>query len=193
MVSFLDANVGAVIDAVDSLGLAENTVVIFFSDHGYHLGDHNGLWSKKTLFDRATRVPLIIAGPGITRGIVCGRCVELIDLVPTVTDLCRVPASPTVQGRSLVPLWSDPSTASDRPAKTVVVNNSRAHGVSARTERYTYTEWDGGTAGVELYDRDTDPHEYRNLADHPMHAGAASSMKKVLDGIGRVNRLPRRE
>ena len=180
MVSFLDANVGTVLDAVDRLGLLDNTVVVFVSDHGFHLGDHGGLWSKKTLFDRAARVPLVVAGPPAARGRACGRTVEMIDLVPTVADLCGVPAPPVGHGRSLKPLLGDPAAAWDKPARTVVVNNDRTRGTSVRTERYTYTEWDGGAKGVELYDRAADPDEYRNLAADPAAAATVAAMKKVI-------------
>lgn len=108
-ISFMDAQVGRLLDALDRLGLAENTVVVFLSDHGYHLGDHGGLWMKQSLFERSTRTPLIIGGHGVAaRGGVSRRVVELIDIYPTIAGLANLRTPAGVEGRSLTPLLADP-------------------------------------------------------------------------------------
>jgi arylsulfatase A-like enzyme len=118
MIAYLDAQAGLLLDALDRLKLTDNTLVIFTSDHGFHLGDHGGLWSKKTLFDAAVRVPLIIAGPGVVRGHSSPRLVELVDLFPTIAEMTATGTPPKLEGRSLSPLLSDPQAPRDRPART---------------------------------------------------------------------------
>lgn len=180
MIAYLDAQAGLLLDALDRLKLTDNTLVIFTSDHGFHLGDHGGLWSKKTLFDAAVRVPLIIAGPGVVRGHSSPRLVELVDLFPTIAEMTATGTPPKLEGRSLSPLLSDPQAPRDRPARTVVINNERSSGVAVRTERFTYVEWNDGQRGVELYDRTKDPQELRNLAAEPSQAPAVKTMKAIL-------------
>src|SRR5690606_15444344 len=108
-ISFMDAQVGRLLDALDRLELADNTIVVFMSDHGYHLGDHGGLWMKQSLFERSTRTRMIVAGAGVeARGATSGRIVELIDLYPTLTDMAGVSGPSTLEGRSLTPLLADP-------------------------------------------------------------------------------------
>lgn len=162
-VSWMDHNVGQVMQALDRFDLWTNTIVVFMSDHGFHLGDH-GLWSKKTLFEQALRVPLIVVLPGGRHaGRTCRRAVQLVDLYPTLADLCGLAAPADLDGKSLRPLLDNPDAAWDRPARSQVMHEGIA-GRSVRTERWRYTEWDRGRSGVELYDHDTDPLEMRNLA-----------------------------
>lgn len=162
-VSFTDSNVGKALDALDRLDLWKNTIVVFMGDHGFHLGDH-GLWSKKTLFEQSLRVPLIIVLPdGASAGRTCRRTVQLLDIYPTLADVCGLTPPSDLEGKSLRPLLADPDTAWNRPAYSQVVHEDII-GRSVRTERWRYTEWDGGKAGVELYDHDLDPLELRNLA-----------------------------
>jgi arylsulfatase A-like enzyme len=115
-ISFMDAQVGRLLDALRRLGLDNNTVIVFVSDHGYHLGDHGGLWMKQSLFERSTRTPMIVAGPGVSAGGVSRRIVELLDLYPTVAGLAGVAAPAGLEGRSLAPLLKDPDMPWERPA-----------------------------------------------------------------------------
>jgi uncharacterized sulfatase len=182
-VSFLDANVGRVLDALDRLGLADSTIVVFLSDHGYHLGEH-GQWMKQTLFERSARVPMIVAGPGIaSNGRAAPGVVELLDLYPTLAELTRVRPPRGLQGRSLVPLLKNPDAAWDHPALTQVRRGPAASaymGYSIRTGRWRYTEWDRGTRGTELYDEAQDPHESNNLAGDPAHRKVVAQMQRLL-------------
>ncbi len=192
--SFMDAQVGVVLKALDDLKLAERTIVVFLSDHGYHLGEH-GLWQKMSLFENSARVPLIIADPRAKgNGRVCVRTVELVDLHATLADLCGLEA-PKTDGVSLKPWLDDPDRPSDRPAFTQVTRgnpnpnptaeptkkaNAGFMGRSVRDERYRYIEWDGGKRGVQLYDEQADPGELRNLADDPSFAPVRERMSALI-------------
>ena len=176
--SFMDEELGKVVAALDRLGLRENTVISFFGDHGFHLGE-KGMWSKQTLFEPGAQVPMIVAAPGNVAGKGCGRTVELIDLYPTLTDLCGLPQPKGIQGKSLRPLLQNPAAAWAKPAYTYQQRGS-VSGVSVRTERYRYTEWDGGKSLVELYDYTTDPLEEKNLAGQAKMSGVVADLKKLL-------------
>ena len=187
-VSFVDAQAGIVLDALDRLGLSDNTIVVFTSDHGYHLGEH-GLWQKRSLFEESARVPLVIAAPGGRSGaeaggrsgVVATHTVELVDVCPTLCDLAGVPLPAGVDGRSLAPLVragdADQKHFADRPAFTEVQLENLT-GLSLRSGRWRYTAWQGpdGPAGRQLYDHDTDPRELVNLADDPAHAATVKSL-----------------
>lgn len=166
-ITFMDAQVGRVLDALERLGLAEDTVVVFTSDHGYHMGEH-GLWQKRSLFEESARVPLLIAAPGISHGgSVVESPVSQVDLYPTLMELCGLEGPEGLPGQSLVPLLRNPAASGRGWALTQVNRRSQGRdyfGYSLRTERYRYTEWDGGEMGVELYDHREDPGEMRNLA-----------------------------
>lgn len=186
-VTFMDAQVGKVLDALDRLGLRENTIVVFTSDHGYHLGEH-GLWQKMSLFEGSARVPLIIAAPGVAKpGSVVTTPVGLIDLAPTLTDLCGVKAPEPLQGQSLVPMLKDPSATGRGWALTQVMRGrgrnaggGRFFGYTIRTARWRYTEWDEGKQGRELYDHETDPKEITNLAADPAKAATVNELAAKL-------------
>ena len=184
--TFMDAQAGKVLDALDRLGLRDNTVVVFTSDHGYHLGEH-GLWKKQSLFDEVSSVPVIISAPGMkAAGKGTSRPVELIDIYPTLADLCGLPAPKNLAGRSLCPLLDDPQAPFKPGAVTQVRRRARgpnAHqftGYTIRTERFRYTEWDGGKQGVQLYDHEYDPHEYTNLAKNPKYADKVKELQQLL-------------
>ncbi len=164
-VSFMDAQVGRLLDALDRLGVAERTVVIFLGDHGYHLGEREW-WNKNTLFDRSCRAPLVIAAPGHAAGQECGTPVEFTDIFPTVADLCGVPVPPGVAGNSLRPFLKDPARpAPEAVAFTLVTRGEQKWGRSVRTARWRFTRWSDGA--LELYDEQADPDDMRNLAAQP--------------------------
>ncbi len=179
-ISFMDAQVGVLLESLDRLQLWEHTVVVLVSDHGYHLGDHGGLWAKLTNFEQAARSPLIIAAPGFGKGTTSLGIVELVDIYPTVADLCSLKMPERVEGKSLVPLLRQRNTKWEHYARTMVYHDE-ALGKSVRTPRWRYTEWDGGQRGVELYDHDSDPAEYHNLARDPRFAETVAELSRVLN------------
>ena len=181
-VSFMDAQAGRVLEALPRLGLQENTIVIFISDHGWHLGEH-GLWHKRSLFEECARVPFIIAAPGAKGNTQRGTSpVELLDLFPTLCDLTGLPTPPQCEGKSLRPLIADPASSLHEAAFTEARRGKNAEfwGRSVRTARWRYTEWNEGRDGVELYDLETDPHEFTNLATDPKHADTIAQLKALL-------------
>ncbi|MDX2037972.1 MAG: sulfatase [Isosphaeraceae bacterium] len=183
-IAFMDAQVGKVLDAIERLGLADKTIVVMTGDHGYHLGEH-GLWQKQSLFEESTRVPFIIAAPGKAgRGRSTRAIVEMIDFYPTLAKLCGFEPPAELDGRSLVPFLDDPATPDDHAALTQVARRGRGEsafmGYSLRTDRYRYTEWDGGAKGAQLYDMERDPLQFRNLADDPGSAETRSRLHELL-------------
>ncbi|MCU0917583.1 MAG: sulfatase [Planctomycetes bacterium] len=181
-ISFVDAQIGRVLDAVDRLGLRENTVIVFWSDHGYHLGEH-GLWFKQSCFEESARVPLIVSVPGQkTAGQASKRPVELVDLYPTLADLAGLTPPQHVEGFSLRPLIDNPQAPWDHAAFTQVQRGTDP-GHSVRTERWRYTEWAFGAKGQELYDHEGDPRELRNLAGDAKYADTVAQMKALLKPV----------
>jgi uncharacterized sulfatase len=176
-VTFMDAQVGRLLDALDHLRLTARTVVVFLGDHGFHLGEH-GLWAKRTLFEESARAPLIIAAPGVKPGVVT-RVIEFVDLYPTLADLAGLTAPANLAGQSLTPLLRNPSRAWTGAAYTEAPR-LMFPGYSVRTQRWRYTEWDYGSAGVELYDHDADPRELRNLAHDPRYASELGELRALL-------------
>jgi iduronate 2-sulfatase len=177
--SFMDAQVGIVVDALDRLGLAKDTVIVFTSDHGYHLADH-GLWQKMSLFERSTRVPLIVATPD---GRIAGQSVkgvaELVDLYPTIAELVGLEGPKYLEGTSLVPALNDPAIKIKRAAFTQV-QRKNFDGYAVRTNRWRYVEWDGGAKGAQLFDEENDPAETKNLASNPAHATTVAELKALI-------------
>ncbi|MDR1960245.1 MAG: sulfatase [Planctomycetaceae bacterium] len=177
--TFMDAQVGRVIAELDRLDLRKNTIIVFLSDHGYHLGEH-GLWRKSSLFDRVPHVPLLIAAPDAGgNGHSSPRTVESLDLYPTLADLCGLTPPDFLDGVSLKPLLEKPDATWNRSAITQVWRGT-FHGHSIRNERFRYTLWDEGRKGEQLYDHETDPDEYHNLADDPRFAEIKVKFKEEL-------------
>jgi iduronate 2-sulfatase len=173
-VSFVDAQIGRLMAALDQLKLADNTIVVLWSDHGYHLGEHNGIWQKRTLFEQSARSPLIIRVPGAKgNGTACTRIVEFVDIYPTLTDLADLKSPSGLEGRSLKPLLQNPLAEWNGTAITQVLRPADKRlvkpvmGRSIRTARWRYSDWAEGQAGVELYDHASDPLEFNNLALKP--------------------------
>jgi uncharacterized sulfatase len=183
--SYMDAQVGRVLDTLDRLQLWDNTVVILLGDHGYHLGEREW-WNKNTLFERSCRAPFLIAAPGIKPGVARGL-VEFVDLYPTVADLCGLTPPPDLAGRSLRPLLRDPA-APGKPAAFTLVTRGNARGDSMRTDRWRLTRWSDGTA--ELYDHTTDPEEDHNVA--PNHPEIVSDLGRQLPAARTVSLAPKR-
>lgn len=175
-ISFTDAQVGRLLEALDAAGLAANTLVVVWGDNGWHLGE-KGLTGKNTLWERSTRVPLIFAGPGVSKVARCHQPVELLDLYPTLIELCSLTPRTDLEGLSLVPQLKNAQTRRERPA--ITSHNQGNHGV--RSERWRYIQYADGTE--ELYDHQNDPHEWTNLATDPQHAAVLAAHRKWLPKI----------
>ncbi|UUO05441.1 sulfatase [Blastopirellula sp. J2-11] len=155
--SFVDSQVGRVLAALEEQGYADNTIVVVWSDHGWHLGE-KGITGKNSLWDRSTRVPLIFAGPGVAIGGKCTQPVELLDIYPTLIDLCGLPQNTNLEGLSLTPQLQNAATKRDHPA--ITTHNQGNHAI--RTQRWRYIRYADGSE--ELYDMQSDPQEINNLA-----------------------------
>lgn len=168
-ISWADWNIGRVLAELDRLGLRDNTVVLFWGDHGYHLGEF-GKWSKHgSLFEVGTRVPLIISAPGKAgNGSTATSPVQSLDIYPTLCELCGLSKTDGLEGHSLVPLLSDTNAKWEHPAMSVFGSDKQL-GVAVRTKDYRYVEYDGGKSGVMLFNTADDPHELKNLANDPAH------------------------
>jgi arylsulfatase A-like enzyme len=176
--SFVDAQIGRILDALEASGHADNTIVVVWSDHGYHLGEKL-ITGKNTLWERSTHVPLLFAGPGVTKGGRVTQPVELLDLYPTLIELCGLTPRNDLEGVSLVPQLKNPAAKRDRPA--ITSHNQGNHAV--RSERWRYIRYADGTE--ELYDLSTDPNEWTNLASRPEHAAVLAEHRKWLPKVDR--------
>ena len=174
--SFVDSQIGRLLDALEAAGLAENTVVVVWGDHGWHLGE-KGITGKNTLWERSTRVPLIFAGPGVARAARCSRPAELLDLYPTLADLCGLPARTDIEGLSLRPQLADANAPRERPA--ITSHNQGNHGI--RSERWRYIRY--ADRSEELYDTAADPNEWTNLVADPKNAGTIAELRAWLPKI----------
>jgi iduronate 2-sulfatase len=181
-ISFVDAQIGRLLNALDSLRLSENTIVVFWSDHGYHLGEH-GLWFKQSCFEESAKCPLIISVPGLaTSGKLCRKPVELVDIYPTLAELTGLKPPEDLEGYSLAKLLRNPEAAWDHPAYTQVQRGD-IPGHSIRTQLWRYTEWDFGNAGAELYNEESDPLELNNLAGNEDYKDVVAQMKELLKKV----------
>ena len=172
-ISFVDHCVGIVLDALKSSRHADNTLIVLWGDHGFHLGEKQH-WAKRTLWEESTRVPLLIAGPDIKPGISCPEPASLLDIYPTLTELCRLPANRHLEGISLVPQLNDPMTHRERPAITSSYFGN--HSIRSRDWRLIVYE-DGAE---ELYDHRKDPDEFHNLAGDPAYKAARDQLARWL-------------
>jgi iduronate 2-sulfatase len=194
-ISYMDAQVGKVLTALDSHGLARNTIVVFISDHGYHIGEHT-LWAKTSCFEYDARVPMMFSLPGGKPG-VTSSLAELIDLFPTLVDSCGLPMPKGLDGKSLVPVLKEPTasvkefamTQHPRPAyfDRTPSKTPEAMGYSIRTKTHRYTEWrawsDGKLLGAELYHHGTDAAELNNVVAEASEAEALMVARKALEGM----------
>ena len=176
-VTFMDAQVGRLLDALDRLKVADNTVIIFLGDHGYHLGERDW-WNKNTLFDRSCRAPLIVAAPGTKGGQRFHGPVEFVDLYPTVADYAGLSAPQGLAGKSLRSVLEDVSRSHKDAAFTLVTRGPQKFGQSIRTARWRFTQWSDGTS--ELYDHDADAEETRDVSTNPEHATVITELKSQL-------------
>jgi len=177
-VSFVDAQVGKVLGALRRLGLEENTVVVLWGDHGWHLGEHN-FWGKHNTLENALRAPLLLAGPGVPAGLRTDALVELVDIYPTLCDLAGLPLPGHLEGTSMVPLLRNP----ERPWKRAVFAKWVNGAGTVGTKRYFYTQWirkDGKRAAEMLYDHRVDPEENVNVAGDPKYAKVVARLRRFL-------------
>lgn len=174
--SFVDAQVGRLLTALDEAGVAKNTIVVLWGDHGWHLGE-KGITGKNTLWDRGTKVPLIFAGTGIKGGQRCMQPAELLDIYPTLIELTGTPPRDVLEGISLAPQLRDAHAKRTRPA--ITSHNQGNHGI--RSEKWRYIHYADGTE--ELYDMLKDPNEWHNLAADPQHATVIAEHKKWLPPV----------
>ena len=189
----MDAQVGKLLDKLDELGIADNTIICLWGDHGWHLGDH-GLWCKHTNFEQATRAPLIITAPGMPRGVVTDAPTGFIDIFPTLCDLAGLPIPGHLQGKSIVPLMKDPSGTvreailSQYPRE---MDRKPVMGYALRSKRYRYVKWlqmdyrKGERAGplvaTELYDYEKDSLETASQAGNPEYKAIVDQFEALFE------------
>jgi arylsulfatase A-like enzyme len=195
--SFVDAQVGRVLNKLKETGLDKNTIVVFTSDHGYHLGEH-GHWQKRTLFENATRVPLILSGPGINKNQKTNDApIELIDIYPTLMDLVGIKTPEFVSGKSFAIILKDSTARVRRSALTElgvsVSRESKVQGYSIKTDRYRLTQWgENGIFGYELYDHMFDKKELKNLSKNESYEKIQDSLKIVIKHrIAEARKIPK--
>ena len=189
--AWMDWNVGRVLAELDNQGLREKTIIVFWGDHGYQLGE-KGKWSKAgSLFEQGNRTPYIVVDPRLKmKGQSSERVVQAVDFYPTLAELCGLPMAKELEGRSLVPLLQNPQAEWKHPAFTVWSEDGKTyHGVAVRNDRWRYVEFGpDGKNGAMLFDQQADPQELKNLADDPKFA----DVRKELSGLVRAyaNRAP---
>jgi len=176
--SFMDAQVGLLLDEMDRLKLWDSTVVVFMGDHGWHLGEHGGFYAKMSLMDESARAPFVVVAPGVKPGTATSAVAEYVDLFPTLAELTGRAAPAGLQGASLVPVLKNSGQRVRDHAYTIVTRGADKMGRALHGPKFTYLEWPDGAQ--QLYDAVTDPHEYQNLAAKPEHASTLATMKTRL-------------
>ena len=180
-ISYMDWQVGRVLEALERTRQADRTAVVFWGDHGWHLGEHHR-WQKRSLFEESARVPLIVSAPGRQgSGKPSRALVELVDLYPTVAELCGLRPPADIEGQSFVPLLDRPDRPWKSAAFTQVAADNGIVGRAVRTDRYRYIRWEGPYPDEELYDHQSDPREYTNLARDSANAGLLKQMRGILE------------
>ena len=176
----MDAQVGRVLDELKRLGLADNTIVVFTSDHGYMLGHHHK-FQKQHLFEESTRVPFIVSVPWLEsqHGKGTRKITELVDLYPTLTELAGLAAPDSLHGTSMAGLLTNPESADWSKEEAFTI--SRSGGESLRTNEWRYTQWGFGKRGMELYDLKKDSGEFSNQARNPEYSEVVKTMKARLE------------
>jgi arylsulfatase A-like enzyme len=183
-IAYCDAQIGRLLDAYDKSPHKDNTVIVFWGDHGWHLGEKEH-WRKFALWEEATRMPYVWVAPGVTKpGGVCDRTVDLMSVYPTLCDLCGVAKPKHVEGETITPLLRDPKAEWDRPAITTFRKDNHA----VRTEKWRYIRYADG--GEELYDHDADVYEWTNLAGDARLAETKANLRKLLPAVNKPE-LPR--
>jgi uncharacterized sulfatase len=178
----MDSRVGELIGTLDRLGIRDNTIIVLFGDNGYALGERDNHYGKGTLGERSFAVPLIVSSPGMKQeGKACERVVELLDIYPTLVDLCGLPQPPSkLQGRTLRPLLENPQANwQERAIGAYGKKDYSRPGLTVRTARYRYSE-DENRKPLELFDYSTDPLEWRNLIEEPSLASVRNQMAAIL-------------
>jgi iduronate 2-sulfatase len=200
-ISYFDAQLGKVLDELDRLGPTDSTAIVFWADHGYHLGEQT-LWAKTSNFELDARVPMLISAPGMANGSRTEALAELIDLYPTLVELCGLPVANGLDGKSLAPVLKNPQTSVKEFALTQHPRpayydrdsppNPQTMGYSLRTDRFRYAEWrdwkTGATVARELYDHQSDPEETRNVAEALEHADEVKKLAAMLESAKPVVR-----
>jgi iduronate 2-sulfatase len=178
--SFMDAQVGKLLKALEETNQLENTLIIFFGDHGYHLGEHNW-WNKVTIFEKGTKAPFIMAGQSVgKKGVESNAMFEFIDIYPTLADLLKLENIPDyLEGKSFAGSVKDPSKPFRNSVQAIVSRGSML-GRMVKNEKWRYIEWENGLKGIELYDQVNDPIEYNNLAENSEYNEVISMMKTIL-------------
>ncbi|WP_339724354.1 sulfatase [uncultured Paraglaciecola sp.] len=190
-ISFIDHQVGLLLDELESLNLKRNTIVVFLSDHGFHLGDH-GLWQKGDLFENSVRSPLILSLPNQkVRGTKTDSLVEFVDIYPTIAEIADINTPPYLSGKSLIPIIDNPNAVIRTSAFSMAMSTAwwtrselqslEQMGYSIRTKNYRYTEWSEGHAGIEMYHHETDPNEHNNLNNNRELATSKLRLKRLLE------------
>jgi len=178
-ITFADVQIGRLLDALEKSEYAKNTVIVFFGDHGWHLGEKEH-WRKFALWEEASRVPFIVYAPGLSKeNSVSERTVNLLDIYPTLAELCNLPAKKELEGNSIVPLLKNPAATWEFPS--VTTHGFGNHAV--RSEKWRYIRYNDGSE--ELYDHDNDPQEFKNLAKDEKYAAEKRKLAKSLPSVNK--------